>query len=204
MSPESRLLTATGASLLLHLLVMAGGLGAHDAAPLATLTSMTVTLAGGATPAPAHAVAAAAPHRPAVPATDRTPTTDDTAKTADSPATGAADSTPLIEARADVAGLSNPPPPYPLAARRRGMEGRVVLEVQVSADGRCTAARIRESSGYALLDDSARQTVQRWRFVPASRAGIAVDSRVEVPIVFRLRDEITTASSRRFESMGSR
>jgi len=197
MSPDSRLLTATGASLLLHLLVLGRGLAARDAAPLVAATSMTVTLTGGATPTPLHTLAVAA-HRAAAPATDRAPLSDATA------AAGVADSTPFVEARSDVAGLNNPPPPYPLAARRRGMEGRVVLEVQVSAEGRCSEARIRESSGYALLDDSARQTVRRWHFVPASRAGMAVDSWVEVPVVFRLRDATTTASSQRFDTMGNR
>jgi periplasmic protein TonB len=48
---------------------------------------------------------------------------------------------------------------------------------------------VRRSSGFPLLDDSARTTVrQRWRFIPAERDGHPVESRVTVPIRFRLDD----------------
>ena len=46
------------------------------------------------------------------------------------------------------------------------------------------------SSGFAPLDESAVTTVrERWRFVPARRDGVAVESRVTVPIRFRLAGE---------------
>jgi protein TonB len=82
---------------------------------------------------------------------------------------------------------SNPLPPYPIVARRLGMEGRVELEVQVAADGRATAVRILRSSGFGPLDAAAVTTVRdRWRFIPARQGGTPVESRVTVPIVFRL------------------
>jgi len=93
---------------------------------------------------------------------------------------------PLVESRYDVAALNNPKPPYPLAARRQGAEGRVVLRAQVLEDGRCAEVRIVRSSGHALLDESALATVRRWRFVPATRAGTPVAASVDVPISFRL------------------
>lgn len=93
---------------------------------------------------------------------------------------------PLVESRYDVAALNNPKPPYPLAARRLGVEGRVVLRVHVLADGRSAEVRIVRSSGHALLDESALSTVRRWRFVPATRAGTPVAASVDVPISFRL------------------
>lgn len=96
---------------------------------------------------------------------------------------------PLVESRYDVAVLNNPKPPYPLAARRQGTEGRVVLRAQVLEDGRCAEVRIVRSSGHTLLDDSALSTVRRWRFLPATRAGMAVSSWVEVPIHFQLQRE---------------
>jgi periplasmic protein TonB len=82
---------------------------------------------------------------------------------------------------------SNPKPPYPLAARRLGVEGVVMLEVLVRPDGSPADVRIRTSSGSALLDDSAVETVRsRWRFIPARRGNAAVESRVTFPIRFRL------------------
>src|SRR5207253_1575822 len=85
---------------------------------------------------------------------------------------------------------TNPPPPYPLVARRLGKEGVVLLEVLVAPDGRAMDVRMIHSSGFAPLDESAVTTVrERWRFVPARRDGVPVESRVTVPIRFRLAGE---------------
>src|SRR5206468_1492619 len=91
---------------------------------------------------------------------------------------------------ARVAYGTNPPPPYPLVARRLGKEGVVLLEVLVAPDGRAADVRMIRSSGFAPLDESAVTTVrERWRFVPARRDGVPVESRVTVPIRFRLAGE---------------
>jgi protein TonB len=82
---------------------------------------------------------------------------------------------------------SNPKPPYPLAARRLGVEGVVTLEVLVRPDGTPAEVHVRRSSGSPLLDESALDTVRsRWRFIPARRGDVAVESRVTFPIRFRL------------------
>lgn len=91
------------------------------------------------------------------------------------------------QAAAPVAG--NPAPGYPTRARRRGWEGRVVLEVAVAADGTVNAVEVRESSGYAALDRAARDAVRDWRFSPASEDGMAVADKVTVPVRFALRDD---------------
>ena len=91
---------------------------------------------------------------------------------------------------ARVAYGTNPLPPYPLVARRLGKEGVVLLEVVVAPDGRAADVRMIRSSGFAPLDESAVTTVrERWRFVPARRDGVPVESRVTVPIRFRLAGE---------------
>jgi protein TonB len=95
---------------------------------------------------------------------------------------------PLVESRFNISSFNNPKPPYPLAARRRGQEGRVILRAHVREDGVASEVEIEQSSGYELLDNSARQTVQRWHFVPGARGNIAVASWVEIPIAFRLDD----------------
>jgi len=82
--------------------------------------------------------------------------------------------------------LENPPPPYPALSRRLREEGRVVLRVLVSAGGAAQDVEIRESSGHARLDESARATVGRWRFVPAKRGDTPVAAWVLIPISFRL------------------
>lgn len=84
--------------------------------------------------------------------------------------------------------LNNPSPAYPLAARRMGMQGRVVLNVEVLASGVCGEINIHQSSGFPVLDNAALQTVKRWRFLPASRAGHALDKWFMIPVHFSLKD----------------
>lgn len=86
------------------------------------------------------------------------------------------------------AGLSNAPPRYPHLARRRGQEGRVVLRVEVSADGEAAAVRIQRSSGHRLLDAAAIEAVRGWRFLPAKRAGTSVAGVLDVPVSFKLTE----------------
>ena len=82
--------------------------------------------------------------------------------------------------------LDNPPPPYPSLARRAGEQGRVVLRVLVNPRGNADEVEIRTSSGHRRLDESARETVRRWRFVPAKRGDDPVPAWVLIPISFRL------------------
>jgi len=80
----------------------------------------------------------------------------------------------------------NRPPVYPGLARQRGYEGDVLIAAEVRSDGRIGAARIKRSSGYASLDQSALDAVRGWRFEPARRMGSPVDAWVEIPIRFKL------------------
>lgn len=82
----------------------------------------------------------------------------------------------------------NPIPSYPPAARRRGIEGTVLLLAQISADGRALAVEITRSSGSSLLDEAARKTIARWHFHPALRNGAAVAGSVTIPVQFSLRN----------------
>lgn len=101
-------------------------------------------------------------------------------------AVGADRDEPLVEAKFHADTLHNPKPPYPLAARRQGVEGRVLLAAHVRADGSCAEVRLKHSSGHGQLDRSALDTVRRWRFLPARRGSASVDSWVEIPVSFRL------------------
>lgn len=94
---------------------------------------------------------------------------------------------PVTEARFDADYLSNPKPAYPVASRRLGEEGKVVLRVKVSRGGTPLAVEIRQSSGYARLDEAARAAVEQWHFVPARRGDEPIESWVSVPIVFSLQ-----------------
>ncbi len=84
--------------------------------------------------------------------------------------------------------LNNPRPPYPMVARRMGYHGKVVLDVEVLAEGKAGDVKLHQSSGYDILDNAALQTVKTWRFTPARRFGQAVTQRFLVPIKFSLED----------------
>ncbi|MDT8334426.1 MAG: energy transducer TonB, partial [Desulfurivibrionaceae bacterium] len=65
----------------------------------------------------------------------------------------------------------NPPPEYPSLARRRHLQGTVVLEVSVSAEGAVEELRVEESSGHKVLDRAALRAVGDWLFEPGRRGG---------------------------------
>lgn len=95
---------------------------------------------------------------------------------------------PLIPAR-PIAGMeSDRPPAYPEAARRRGEQGRVMLKVDVSADGSPREVSVSQGSGFAALDAAALGAVKQWRFIPATRGGTPVAAVAQVPIRFRLAE----------------
>ncbi len=82
----------------------------------------------------------------------------------------------------------NPKPHYPLLARNQGIEGRVVVNVLVSAQGTVKTISVGQSSGSRLLDKAALQTVKKWRFHPVLHNGKAVPSSETIPVVFKLKD----------------
>lgn len=83
----------------------------------------------------------------------------------------------------------NPRPSYPYEARRRGLEGTVLLLVEILESGHPERITVKQSSGHAVLDEAARGAVGRWSFIPAQREGKPVRSVAEVPIVFSLGKE---------------
>ena len=82
--------------------------------------------------------------------------------------------------------LHNPAPEYPESAINRGLEGTVLLKVQVNAAGKATDVQVYKSSGASALDEAALGTVRRWSFVPAKRGSEAISGQVIVPIDFSL------------------
>lgn len=86
----------------------------------------------------------------------------------------------------NAAYLRNPPPAYPVAARRNGDEGTVLLRVLVGRDGAPLKVELDRTSRSRALDAAALDAVRNWRFVPARRGAEAIEDWVRVPLVFRL------------------
>jgi TonB family protein len=82
----------------------------------------------------------------------------------------------------------NTPPAYPEIARIRGYEGIVLVSAEILPDGRVGNMKIRKSSGYAILDQSAIDAVKPWKFEPAKKSGNPFTVWVELPIKFILHN----------------
>ena len=82
----------------------------------------------------------------------------------------------------------NLPPPYPELAKQMRQEGLVVLSVDVDREGKPSNVTIEQSSNYQMLDEAALKAVSHWRFQPGRIGDLPIESKVIVPIRFRLEE----------------
>lgn len=76
---------------------------------------------------------------------------------------------------------------YPLAARRRGLAGRVEIELLLEPSGRVRDVAIVASSSHALLDEAAVDAVRSLQPVPLPEHLPRRPLRVRLPVVFQLQ-----------------
>jgi protein TonB len=79
-----------------------------------------------------------------------------------------------------------PTPAYPLASRRLGEQGEVLLRVEIGADGQARQVLLARSSGSARLDAAAMAAVREARFNPYTEGGVPLAAWAPVPIQFIL------------------
>jgi protein TonB len=75
-------------------------------------------------------------------------------------------------------------PVYPTIAQAARVQGIVILEATLSADGRVTNARILRS--VPLLDQAALDAVRTWEYTPTMLNGVAVPVIMTVTVTFTL------------------
>jgi periplasmic protein TonB len=75
---------------------------------------------------------------------------------------------------------------YPDASKRANEEGRCIVLITVSADGRITNESIQTSSGFPRLDEACLKGVHGQRMLPATEEGKPVEKTVSIPIVWKL------------------
>ena len=78
---------------------------------------------------------------------------------------------------------------YPDASKRANEEGRCVVLMTVSADGRITNESIQTSSGFPRLDEACLKGVHGQRMLPATEEGKPVEKTVSIPIVWKLTNK---------------
>ncbi len=80
------------------------------------------------------------------------------------------------------------PPVYPKAAFDQGISGRVVLRVEVRADGTPGDIRVLSSQPAGVFDEVSVAAARQWTFDPAQRDGKAVAAALKIPLTFAMND----------------
>ena len=77
-------------------------------------------------------------------------------------------------------------PDYPPLARAAQLEGEVILQATVEADGSVGVITVLKSV-HPLLDEAARKAVRQYAYIPAWRSGVPTAADVRITVSFRLR-----------------
>lgn len=75
-------------------------------------------------------------------------------------------------------------PRWPARARSRGVTGRVLLRVLVSAAGQALDVRVESAAPAGVFEDAAVDAVRQWTFEPARYHGAAVKTWARLPVRF--------------------
>ena len=96
----------------------------------------------------------------------------------------------ITKSRAEfkIGSHDNPHPEYPLIARKKGWEGRVIIHADIDNTGKVTYIKILESSGYEALDSVSLNTLKNWKFTPAKFGNKFIEDSVTIPVNFLLKD----------------
>jgi len=79
------------------------------------------------------------------------------------------------------------PPVYPKLALKRRWQGQALVQALVNEQGITERVELIESTGYALLDQSALKAVSGWSFAAAESDGLYQRAWVQVPVNFTIR-----------------
>ena len=88
-------------------------------------------------------------------------------------------------------------PAYPRFAQRNEQQGRVLVLATIGSQGQVQQTSIKESSGYASLDNAALKSLQSgtWQFSPALQHGEAITAQILIPFSFFYDDGLATQAS---------
>ena len=79
-------------------------------------------------------------------------------------------------------------PVYPFEMRRAGIAGDVLVDFIVDSNGEVKAAYAAKSSQHEF-EAAAVSAVSKWKFAPGRKGGRAVNTHMQVPIVFTLNED---------------
>lgn len=82
--------------------------------------------------------------------------------------------------------LGRIPPIYPMAAKRRGIQGWVKVKFVVNEQGGVERITIVDAKPPGIFDQSVKRCVSKWRFKPGTVEGLPVKAWVETTVRFEL------------------
>ncbi|MDP2514113.1 energy transducer TonB [Photobacterium damselae subsp. piscicida] len=78
------------------------------------------------------------------------------------------------------------PVSYPRLAKRRGIQGQVMVEIWINSKGKQIKQKVISSSGTEILDQAALKAIKKWEFSSHIVDGQAIAHRVHIPVRFQL------------------
>lgn len=75
---------------------------------------------------------------------------------------------------------------YPRIAKKKGLQGKVLVEVWIDQRGQQIKRILLDSSGFSVLDDAAMSAISHWEFNASTEQGINIAHRVQIPVNFKL------------------
>ncbi len=92
-------------------------------------------------------------------------------------------------AAAAIPAARTPAPPYPPAAIAAKQSGKVVLLIDVAADGSVSDVKVETSTPAGVFDQATIDAARTWTFKPRIESGKPVAGRVRVPVTFDVDGE---------------
>ena len=89
-------------------------------------------------------------------------------------------------AKYKIGTIENPHPEYPIIARKKGWQGRLLLAVHIDQNGNVLNIHVKETSGYGILDRASVKTIRDWKFLPARHGDSNVEDNINIPVSFKL------------------
>ena len=91
-------------------------------------------------------------------------------------------------AKYKIGTIENPHPEYPMIARKKGWQGKLLLAVHVDKNGNVLNVHVKETSGFEVLDKVSIKTLSDWKFLPARLGDNYVEDNLNIPVSFKLID----------------
>ncbi len=77
-------------------------------------------------------------------------------------------------------------PPYPTSLARQEIEGVAIVRVLIGTDGRVKDVQMVSATEPEFFEATARQAKRYWKFKPATRDGLAIESWRQMTVRFKL------------------